>query len=110
LKRITPLCTLVGAAPGAVPPLNRLGRGARAPGSGSVAALLVVFLWQFHHVMSIAWIYRDDYERPAMSCPPVAFGETVFITVHTLLPLLGLVLVSVLLCTDVSLRSMPPEP
>jgi protoheme IX farnesyltransferase len=63
LKRKTPLCTLVGAFPGAVPPLIGW---AGASGSLSADAWLlyaILFLWQFPHFMAIAWMYRDDYAR-----------------------------------------------
>ncbi|HTU44826.1 MAG TPA: heme o synthase [Bryobacteraceae bacterium] len=64
LKRKTPFCTVVGAFPGAMPPL--IGWAA-ASGSvvGSEAWLLyaVLFLWQFPHFMAIAWMYREDYAR-----------------------------------------------
>ncbi len=64
LKRKTPLCTLVGAVPGAMPPLIGW-----AAASGSVASAnawilyALLFLWQFPHFMAIAWMYRDDYAR-----------------------------------------------
>ena len=63
LKRKSPLCTLVGAIPGAMPPL--IGWAA-ASGELSFAAWTlygVLFLWQFPHFMSIAWMYREDYAR-----------------------------------------------
>ena len=63
LKRKTPLCVLVGALPGAMPPL--IGWAA-ATGRLSLEAWLlyaILFLWQFPHFMAIAWIYREDYSR-----------------------------------------------
>jgi protoheme IX farnesyltransferase len=63
LKRRTPLCTMVGAITGAMPPL--IGWTA-ASGKLSVDAWLLygmLFLWQFPHVMSIAWMYREDYSQ-----------------------------------------------
>jgi protoheme IX farnesyltransferase len=63
LKRKTALCTLVGAFPGAVPPL--IGWSA-ASGSVRVGAWILyamLFLWQFPHFMAIAWMYREDYDR-----------------------------------------------
>ena len=63
LKRRTPLCTLVGAFPGAMPPL--IGWAA-ARGSLSREAWVlyaVLFLWQFPHFLGIAWMYREDYAR-----------------------------------------------
>jgi protoheme IX farnesyltransferase len=63
LKRKTPLCTLVGAFPGAVPPLIgwAAARGRLDPEAWVLYA--IVFLWQFPHFMSIAWMYREDYAR-----------------------------------------------
>src|SRR6202022_4253466 len=62
LKRKTPLCTLLGAVPGAMPTL--IGWAAAASGSiGRNAWLLfgVLFLWQFPHFLAIALLYREDY-------------------------------------------------
>jgi protoheme IX farnesyltransferase len=63
LKRRTPLCTLVGAFPGAVPPLIgwAAARGRLDPEAWVLYAM--VFLWQFPHFMAIAWMYREDYAR-----------------------------------------------
>jgi protoheme IX farnesyltransferase len=63
LKRITPVCTLAGAIPGAAPPLIgwAAARGRLDPAAWGLFA--IVFLWQFPHFMSIAWMYRDDYAR-----------------------------------------------
>jgi protoheme IX farnesyltransferase len=63
LKRKTPLCTLIGAFPGAVPPL--IGWAAARGRLDSEAWVLyaVVFLWQFPHFIAIAWMYREDYDR-----------------------------------------------
>jgi protoheme IX farnesyltransferase len=63
LKRKTPLCTLVGAFPGAVPPLIgwAAARGRLDPEAWVLYAM--VFLWQFPHFLAIAWMYREDYAR-----------------------------------------------
>ena len=71
LKKRTPLCTLVGAFPGAIPPL--IGWVA-ARGDITLAAgilYLILFLWQFPHFLSIAWLYREDYERGGIRMLPV---------------------------------------
>ena len=63
LKRKTPWCTVVGAFPGAMPPL--IGWAA-ASGKLSFEAwelYLMLFLWQFPHFMAIAWMYREDYAQ-----------------------------------------------
>jgi len=64
LKRRTPLCTFVGAVPGAMPTL--IGWAAASDSISSDKAWIlyaVLFLWQFPHFMAIAWMYRDDYTR-----------------------------------------------
>jgi protoheme IX farnesyltransferase len=63
LKRKTPLCILIGAFPGAVPPLIgwAAARGRLDPEAWALYA--TVFLWQFPHFMAIAWMYREDYAR-----------------------------------------------
>jgi protoheme IX farnesyltransferase len=70
LKRRTPLNTLVGAIPGALPPV--IGWTAvRGSLSAEIGALFVVlFLWQAPHFLSIAWIYRADYCRAGLSMLP----------------------------------------
>ncbi|HEX3354236.1 MAG: heme o synthase [Terriglobales bacterium] len=61
LKRKTPLCTLLGAVPGAMPTL--IGWAAASGGIGRRAWLLfgILFLWQFPHFLAIALLYREDY-------------------------------------------------
>jgi heme o synthase len=63
LKRLTPFATIVGAFPGALPPL--IGWTA-VRGEISLEALslfAILFFWQMPHFLSLAWIYRKDYER-----------------------------------------------
>jgi heme o synthase len=94
LKRISPLCTLIGAAPGAIPPL--IGWTATGARLDSDAWLLfaILFLWQLPHFMAIAWMYRDDYERAGYVVLPRGEARTRFVMLQTLLPLLGLILVT----------------
>ena len=96
LKRKTPICTLAGAIPGAMPPL--IGWAA-ASGKLTVEAwtlFAVLFLWQFPHFMAIAWMYREDYERAGYLVLPHGRSRTRFATLQTVLPLLVLVLLSLL--------------
>lgn len=71
LKRVTTLNTLVGAIPGALPPL--IGWTAAGGELGAEAALLflILFLWQVPHFLAIAWIYREDYARAGLWMLPV---------------------------------------
>src|ERR1700684_343333 len=63
LKRKTPLCILVGAFPGAMPPLIGWTAAAGRLSLGAWILFAVLFLWQFPHFMAIAWMYREDYDR-----------------------------------------------
>jgi protoheme IX farnesyltransferase len=90
LKRKTPLCTLVGALPGAMPPL--IGWAA-ASGRLSYEAwklYLILFLWQFPHFMAIAWMYRDDYDRAGYVMLPHGESRLSLVTFQCILPLLAL--------------------
>jgi heme o synthase len=63
LKTWTTLNTVVGAVPGALPPVIGWGAATGRLGVEAWALFLIVFLWQFPHFLAIAWIYRDDYQR-----------------------------------------------
>jgi protoheme IX farnesyltransferase len=64
LKRKTPLCTFVGAVPGAMPMLIGWAAASDSIISGKAWMLYaLLFLWQLPHFMAIAWMYRDDYAR-----------------------------------------------
>jgi heme o synthase len=94
LKRKTPLCTLVGALPGAMPPL--IGAAAAA-GRLTVEAWIlyvIVFLWQFPHFMAIAWMYREDYDRAGYLVLPRGEPRARFVALQTIVPLLALVAIS----------------
>lgn len=71
LKTLTSLATIVGAVPGALPPVIgwAAARGTLDPGAYILFAIL--FLWQIPHFLAIAWIYRDDYARGGMPMLPV---------------------------------------
>jgi heme o synthase len=72
LKRRTSLNTVVGAVPGALPPL--IGWAAARGSLGEAAPwtlFLVMFLWQLPHFLAIAWMCRDDYARAKLPMLPV---------------------------------------
>lgn len=71
MKRLSSLATIVGAIPGAVPPMMgwTAARDALEPGAWALFAIL--FLWQLPHFLAIAWMYRADYERGGMPMLPV---------------------------------------
>jgi heme o synthase len=71
MKRRSALATLVGAVPGALPPLIgwTAARGTLSIGGWTLFA--IVFLWQIPHFMAIAWLYRDDYRSAGFPMLPV---------------------------------------
>jgi protoheme IX farnesyltransferase len=75
LKQVSPICTFVGAFPGAMPVL--LGWTA-ARGRVEMEALIlfgIMFVWQFPHFLSIAWLYREDYARGEILMLPVVHPD-----------------------------------
>ena len=96
LKRKTPLCTVVGAVPGAMPPLIGWAAASGKLTFEAWTLFAVIFLWQFPHFMAIAWMYRDDYDRAGYLVLPHPHARTRLATLQTLLPLLVLVPVGLL--------------
>jgi heme o synthase len=96
LKRKTPMCVLVGAFPGAVPPL--IGWAAASGRLNIEAGILyaMLFLWQFPHFMAIAWMYREDYDRAGYLVLPKGNVRVPVVMLETLLPLLALVAISIM--------------
>ncbi|PYQ12882.1 MAG: protoheme IX farnesyltransferase [Acidobacteria bacterium] len=75
LKPRTSLSTVVGALPGALPPVIgwAAARGRLEPGAFVLFAIM--FLWQIPHFLAIAWIYREDYARGGLPMLPVLDPE-----------------------------------
>ncbi len=70
LKRISSLCTTVGAVPGAMPPVLGWFAAGGNIGLEALALFAVFFVWQFPHFLAIGWIYRDDYEAAGLRMLP----------------------------------------
>jgi heme o synthase len=97
LKRKSPLCTLVGAFSGAMPPLIGWAAASDRLSFGAWVLYSLLFLWQFPHFMSIAWMYREDYGRAGyLVLPNDERARSGLVNGQTLLPLLLLVPVSLL--------------
>jgi heme o synthase len=71
LKRVTTLNTVVGAIPGALPPLMGWAAARGEISSGGWALFAILFFWQLPHFLAIAWIYREQYERAGFVMLPV---------------------------------------
>jgi protoheme IX farnesyltransferase len=100
LKRRTPLCTLLGAFPGAMPTLIGWAGASGAVSGQAMILFAVLFLWQFPHFLAIALMYREDYERAGYHMLPqfdldsrFTRGEIIAFTlaliVTTLVPAIG---------------------
>jgi protoheme IX farnesyltransferase len=75
LKRVTWLNTLVGAVPGALPPLIGWTAARGELSSEGLALFAIQAFWQLPHFMAIAWIYREEYARAGFKMLPVVDPE-----------------------------------
>ena len=71
LKRITSFCSLVGAVPGALPPVAGWAAARGALGAEPWILFAIMFLWQMPHSLAIGRLYRDDYARAGIRVLPV---------------------------------------
>ena len=71
LKRRTPLCTIVGAVPGAIPPMMGVTAFANEIAPIAWVMFAILFVWQMPHVLAISWMYREDYQRGGIRVLPV---------------------------------------
>jgi protoheme IX farnesyltransferase len=94
LKPHTPLSTLVGAVPGALPPVIGWAAARGSLDWGAFVLFAIIFFWQIPHFLAIAWLYRDDYERGGFPMLPVVDREGVFTARQTVIHSLALLLVS----------------
>ena len=70
LKRRTSLCTLVGAIPGALPPLIGWAGARNSLGADAWALFFLLFVWQLPHFLALAVLYREDYARAGFQMLP----------------------------------------
>jgi protoheme IX farnesyltransferase len=100
LKRKTPLCTFMGAIPGAMPTLIGWAGAAGRIDSRAWFLFAVLFLWQFPHFLAIALMYREDYARAGYRMLPASdrearftraeiFGFTILLVATTILPVVA---------------------
>jgi heme o synthase len=75
MKRRTPLSTLVGAVPGALPAVIGWTASHGSIALGGATLFAIVFLWQIPHFMAIAWMYREDYGHAGFPMLPVIDPE-----------------------------------
>jgi heme o synthase len=100
LKRRTPLCTLLGAFPGAMPTLIGWAGASATIDRNAWYLFTILFLWQFPHFLAIALMYREDYARAGYRMLPAfdldsrftraeIVGFTLVLIVITMLPLVS---------------------
>jgi protoheme IX farnesyltransferase len=75
LKRVSPICTFMGAFSGAMPPLLGWTALRDRVDFGALVLFAILFFWQFPHFYSIAWLYREDYESAAIRMLPVVHRD-----------------------------------
>lgn len=96
LKLRTALCTLVGAVPGALPPVTGWVAARGELGVGAWVLFGILFLWQLPHTLAIARLYRDDYARAGVRLLPVVDAEGTSTERHIVTGSLALLVVSLL--------------
>ncbi len=93
LKRIHPVCTFVGAFPGAMPGVLGWVAARGRLEWGALVMFVIVFVWQFPHFYSIAWLYREDYAAgsirmlPAIEQDGSATGRRILLYSLALIPI-----------------------
>ncbi len=92
LKKIHPICTFVGAIPGAMPGVLGWVAARGRLDWGALIMFAIVFFWQFPHFYSIAWLYREDYAAgsirmlPAIEQDGSATGRRILLYSFALIP------------------------
>jgi protoheme IX farnesyltransferase len=71
LKRKSSVCTLVGAIPGALPPVMGWAAARGSVDAGAWVLFLILFFWQLPHFLALAWMYREDYAKAGFPMLPV---------------------------------------
>ena len=71
MKQTTPLCAIVGAIPGALPPVTGWVAVSGSLEAGAVALFAIMFLWQLPHALAIARLYEEDYAKADFKLLPV---------------------------------------
>jgi heme o synthase len=94
LKRLTHLCTHVGAIPGALPPLIGWAAATNSVTGLGFWLFLILLFWQMPHFFAIAWLYREDYARGGIRVLSVTHPNGHRLLVETLLFSMGLAAVS----------------
>jgi protoheme IX farnesyltransferase len=96
MKRVSSFSTIVGAIPGALPPVMGWTAVTGTIGWEGCALFALLFVWQIPHFLSIAWIYREDYARASFPILTVVDSQGKLASVQVVLYSLVLIPVSLL--------------
>lgn len=96
LKRVTSLCSVAGAVPGALPPVAGWAAAAGVLGPEPWVLFAIMFLWQIPHTLAIGRMYRDDYARAGIIVLPVIDRDGTSTSTHAVTNCLALVPVALL--------------
>lgn len=96
LKKRSPVATLVGAVPGAVPPMMGWTAVRGELDLGAWILFGILFFWQLPHSLAIAWVYREDYERGGFALLPLRDPTGKKTSRHMVLTCVALVTTSLL--------------
>src|SRR5205807_3499190 len=94
LKKVHPICTFVGAFPGAMPGMLGWTAARGRLDWGALVMFAVVFFWQFPHFFSIAWLYREDYQAGKIRMLPVVESDGQSTAVRIILYSIALIPIS----------------
>jgi heme o synthase len=94
LKKVTTLNTLIGAVPGAIPPLMGWTAARNEMSAAGWSLFAILFIWQLPHFMAIAWLYREDYARGGFKMLPIADPDGSKTAAQAVLHSIGLIPVS----------------
>jgi protoheme IX farnesyltransferase len=90
LKQVTSLCSIVGAVPGALPPVAGWAAARGTLGIEPLVLFAIMFVWQIPHTLAIGRMYRDDYARAGVRVLPVVDGDGTATAVHAVMNCLAL--------------------
>jgi protoheme IX farnesyltransferase len=96
LKPVTSLCSIVGAVPGALPPVVGWAAARGTLGTEAWVLFAIMFLWQIPHSLAIGRVYRDDYARAGIRVLPVVDPDGTSTGTHVVSNCLALVPVALL--------------
>jgi protoheme IX farnesyltransferase len=85
MKKVHPVAVLIGAIPGALPPLIGWVAATGSFGIGGWVLFSLQFFWQFPHFWAIAWVAFDDYSRAGIRMLPTREKETRFTGIQCML-------------------------